>query len=159
MKQELAVVKKKRGMDGGEEKGKHFFFRSLCGNETLQKAEWQTVQESKRGQLLGEKQEWQRLRESDGKTIADRKIYRSETAVVQHPEWKKKNAQAGRLHSSSRTSVYTNNAWRAVWMSAPMCVLVRTCFCIHFCCVEAHERTFCLCLHVRLHVCARRTLE
>lgn len=26
MKQELAVVKKKRGMDGGEEKGKHFFF-------------------------------------------------------------------------------------------------------------------------------------
>lgn len=90
MKQELAVVKKKRGMDGGEEKGKHFFFRSLCGNETLQKAEWQTVQESKRGQLLGEKQEWQRLRESDGKTIADRKIYRSETAVVQHPEWKKK---------------------------------------------------------------------
>lgn len=39
MKQELAVVKKKRGMDGGEEKGKHFFFRSLCGNETLQKAE------------------------------------------------------------------------------------------------------------------------
>lgn len=93
MKRELAVVKKKRGMDGGEEKrgGKHFFFlASVVMRHCKRQTEWQTVQESKRGQLLGEKQEWQRLRESDGKTIADRKIYRSETAVVQHHRMKKK---------------------------------------------------------------------
>lgn len=37
-------------MDGGEEKGKHFFFRSLCGNETLQKADrmTDTAREQKR---------------------------------------------------------------------------------------------------------------
>lgn len=73
------------------EEGNIFFsVASVVMRHCKRQTEWQTGQESKRGQLLGEKQEWQRLRESDGKTIADRKIYRSETAVVQHPEWKNK---------------------------------------------------------------------
>lgn len=73
------------------EEGNIFFsVASVVMRHCKRQTEWQTGQESKRGQLLGEKQEWQKLRESDGKTIADRKIYRSETAVVQHPEWKNK---------------------------------------------------------------------
>ena len=142
--------------------GKHSLL-TFSVNETSQKADkWQTDSERVKENRGRDGNDEQRLR-GRGREEREMEWYWQRKKDLQEgdsrclrPHYKKRQRhwKAGRLHSSSRTSVYTNKAWGAVWVSVFMCVLVRTRFCIHLrlwmqmCCAFACVCT-CVCVCVQ----------